>query len=87
MKKLVKVKEVEGEGLLALMGQRVTLFCMNYFYTGDLAGVNDTCVLLQNPAIVFDTGAYKEKDWKSVEKLPNDLYVQISAIEAFGVVK
>jgi hypothetical protein len=32
MKKLVKVEEVIGEGLLALMGQTVTVFCMNYIF-------------------------------------------------------
>lgn len=37
MKKLIQ--EVEGEGLIALLGKRVTLFCMNYIYTGDLVGV------------------------------------------------
>ena len=41
MKKLVNVTEVEGEGLTKLMGERVTLFCMNYIYTGKLVGVNE----------------------------------------------
>jgi hypothetical protein len=44
MKKLVE--EINGEGLDKLLGERVTLFCMNYIYTGKLSGVNSTCVLL-----------------------------------------
>ena len=32
MKKLVSVIEVEGEGLQALQGEIVTLFCVNYFH-------------------------------------------------------
>jgi hypothetical protein len=32
VKKLIKVEEVEGEGLVGLMGQRVTLFCLHYIY-------------------------------------------------------
>lgn len=87
MKKLVQVENVESEGLLALLGQRVTLFCLNYFYTGKLAGVNDDCVLLEEPSIVFQTGSYSNKTWESSEKLPNDLYVMKGAIEAFGIVK
>ena len=39
MKQLVTVTEVENEGLDGLMGQRITLFCGNYIYTGDLVGV------------------------------------------------
>ena len=87
MKKIVQVQEVNGEGLEALMGQRVTLFCLNYIYTGNLTGVNDTCVLLEEPAIVYETGAFTTKDWKDAQKLPNALYVQRCAIESFGVVK
>ena len=50
MKKLVEVTEVQGEGLEKLMGERVTLFCANYVYTGKLIGVNASCVLLKTPA-------------------------------------
>ncbi len=48
MKKIVTVTEVDGEGLVALMGKRVMLFCLNYIYTGTLTGVNATCVLLED---------------------------------------
>ena len=87
MRKIVTVTEVEGEGLVSLLGKRVTLFCMNYIYTGDLAGVNDTCVLLENPAIVYETGPLTTKDWKDAQPLPSAFYVQVSAIEAFGELK
>ena len=39
MKKIVNVQEVEGEGLVGLLGETITLFCLNYFYTGKLVGV------------------------------------------------
>ena len=67
MKKLII--EDENEGLLKLIGKRVTLFCVRYIYTGDLVGVNDTCVLLENGGIVFDTGDFKEKELKKVSYL------------------
>lgn len=87
MKKLVNVAEVEGEGLVKLMGERVTLFCMNYIYTGKLVGVNDTCVLLEDAGIVYETGELTTKSWKDMQKLPSEWYVSISAIESFGLLK
>jgi hypothetical protein len=87
MKKLINVTEVEGEGLVSLMGQRVTLFCLNYFYTGKLTGVNDTCVLLEDASIVYETGPLNDKAWKDAQALPNALYVQTRCIEAFTVLK
>lgn len=83
----VLVKKKNGEGLEALMGQWITLFCMNYIYTGKLISVNVTCVKLSHPAIVYETGAFDDKAWKDAQALPNDLYISTAAIEAFGVVK
>jgi len=87
MKKIVSVSEIDGEGLLALLGERVTLFGLNYIYTGKLTGVNDTCVLLEDAGIVYETGPFNEKGWKDCQSLPGPWYVQMSAIESFGVLK
>ena len=81
------VEEVNGEGLEALLGERITLMCMNYFYTGKLIGVNDTCVQLTDASVVFETGAYDTKVWKDEQALPHDWYVQIQSIESFGILK
>lgn len=85
MKKLIT--EVENEGLVKLMGRRVTLFCINYIYVGNLIGVNDTFVLLSEPAIVYETGPFGDSKWKDAQALPNEMYVMLSAVESFGVVK
>ena len=86
MKRLIE--NVEGEGLESLMGEQVTLLCVNYFYTGKLIGVNSTCVKLEKPSIVYETGEWSTKTWKDAQKLPSEhIYVQTSAIEAFGVLK
>jgi hypothetical protein len=85
MKKIVN--EVQGEGLEKLLGECVTLFCMNYIYTGTLTGVNETCVLLTDAAIVYETGAFTETNWKDAQKLPHDWYVQTASIESFGKLK
>jgi hypothetical protein len=85
MKKLI---EETGEGAMeSLMGEVITIFSLNYIYTGKLVGVNDTCCLLENPKIVYETGSFDTKEWSDAQALPNDLYVQYACIESFGVVK
>jgi hypothetical protein len=87
VKQLVKVEEVEAEGLIGLMGQVVTLFCGVYIYTGKLVGVNDSFVKLDQPKIVYETGEFTTKTWKDAQALPNSWYVQTAAIESFGICK
>lgn len=87
MRKLVQVQEVEGEGLDGLLGQRITLFCLNYIYTGTLVGVNDTCVRLDDPAIVYETGAFGDTGWKDAQPIASPHYVRLECIESFGQVK
>lgn len=82
-----KVVEVEGEGFTALLGKQVTCFCAVYIYTGKLVGVNDSFIKLEAPKIVYETGPFNEKNWKDAQALPNDLYIQLGMIEAFGEVK
>ena len=84
MKKLI---EVEGEGLVALLGQRVTLFCCNYIYTGKLIGVNETFCKLTEAAIVYETGAFDANEWKDAQNLPNDCYIMLENIESFMILK
>jgi hypothetical protein len=81
------IEEVSGEGLEGLLGECITLFCLNYIYTGKLIGVNDTCILLETPSIVYETGAFDTIDWQDAQRLPNQLYIQVAAIESFGIVK
>lgn len=87
MKKIVTVTEVDGEGLVALMGKKVVLFCLNYIYTGTLAWVNQTCVLLEDAAIVYETGAFGDSKFKDAQEIGSDLYVQTGAIESFSETK
>lgn len=86
MKKIIV--EESGEGLIKLLGKKVTLFCMNYIYTGELIGVNESCVLLKNPAIVYETGAFTDSKYKDCQSLNvSEWYVSIASIESFGVLK
>ncbi len=88
MKRKVKIEEVEGEGLVALLGKRVLLMCAGYFYEGELDGVNDSFVKLTDAHIVYSTGTFSDKEYSDVQKLHQDeWYVQLGLIESFGVSK
>ena len=82
MKKLVSVVEVEGQGYESLLGKEITVFGVNYIYTGTLAGVNDRNLLLENAAIVYETGPFASKGWKDAQQLPHPIYIEYSAIES-----
>lgn len=85
MKVLMEIKE---DGLESLMGKKVILFCANYFYTGILTGVNKSFVKLENPAIVYETGAFTDKQYKDEQLLgTKEHFVRIPAIESFGIAK
>lgn len=82
------VEEISGEGLEKFLGERITLFCLNYIYTGKLMGVNASCVLLEDAAIVYETGELTAGTaWKDAQKLPHAWYVQLCCVESFGILK
>lgn len=85
MKKIVETTN-EPVGLESLLGEKVRLMCANYFYSGELIGVNTTFVLLKGAKIIYDT------DTKGVPTtigtFPSDQwFVQVAAIESFGLEK
>ncbi len=79
--------ETENEGLTALMGKAVTIYCAKFIYCGILVGVNDTCLKLDPAKIVYNTGDFEDPDWAVASKLPEAWYIQLSSIESFGVLK
>ena len=84
MKKIIET--TDKEGLEKLLGERVLLLCGCYFYNGVLAGVNDDYVMLTDASIVYETGEWSAKQYKDGQKLPaKEWYVQVAAIESFGV--
>ena len=84
MKKVMNVVEVEGEGLMSLLGETVEVWCMNYFYWGTLAGVNEHDILLENAYVVYETGPLTNTSFKDAQKLPNPRYIRIASIESYA---
>ncbi len=44
-------------------------------------------MLLEDAAIVYETGPFADKTWKDAQKLPSAWYVQCAFIESFGLLK
>lgn len=88
MKKLVNVVETGESALESLMGERITLFCLNYIYAGKLIGVNETSILLEDPSIVYETGPFSDEKYKDEQKLNvKEFFIATNCIESFGVLK
>ena len=88
MKVIQTVSEVSGEGLESLMGKKVIIFAANYFYTGTLVGVNTHDIKLENPAIVYETGAFSDSKYKDEQLMGQKYhYVRTSFIESYGLAK
>ena len=85
MKKLI---EDNNEGLLALIGETVIIYCCRYIYHGKLVGVNDTCIKLASPSIIFETGGFDAPKYADQQDLcVQEWYIQTASIESFGVGK
>jgi hypothetical protein len=86
MKRIIETDEKAG--FEALLGEQITLMCANYTYEGKLVGVNDTFLLLEDPGIVFETGAYDDPKWKDRQAFKcRQWRVQIAAVESWGQLK
>lgn len=86
MKIITETKE--GEGLVGLLGENVVIICACYIYSGKLIGVNDTCIKLEDPHMVYETGPWADKKWKDAQPLGHKFhYVATGMIESFGLGK
>jgi hypothetical protein len=84
MKVLVETKEVQEEGFLCLLGKDVIIFGGAYIYAGKLVGVNQTCVKLENPHIVYETGPWTGKKFKDAQSLGKQFHYVCLPVESFG---
>lgn len=85
MKKLIV--EEKNEGMMKLLGEVITVYCMSFIYSGKLIGVNDECILIEGARIVYDTGGHNTKTWANSEPMPGEWYIMKNAIESFGIFK
>ena len=85
MKRLI---EVDGEsGFDAMLGEKVCLFCGVYIYTGNVVGVNDDHIELDEPQLVYETGELNNGEWKDSQPLPSPWRVMRQGLESWGPAK
>jgi hypothetical protein len=72
--------------LESLLGERVTLFCTNYIYTGKLTAVG-AYAELTDASLVYETGPFSDKQWKDAQPLPRPILVPLGAVEMITVLK
>lgn len=83
MKIITETKDVEG--LEALLGEQVVIICACYIYSGKLVGVNTSCIKLEDPHMVYETGTWTDKSWKDAQRLGSKFhYIVMGAIESFA---
>ncbi len=72
------------------IGSGVFLICATYIYSGVLESIDHEYVVLTEPSIVYETGAWsalskskKKAAWKNAERLPTSrLPIDRGAVEA-----
>ena len=85
MKRIVESEDMSG--FEAVLGDKVTLYCQIYIYTGKLVGVNEDHLELDDAKIVYETGELAGGDWKDAQPLPTPHRVMLQSIESWGPAK
>lgn len=84
MKRLVET-ETKDE-LEKYLDKQIVFLCSNYFYTGKLVGFNDDFFTIKDPAIIYETGSWSNKEWKDCQKMNEDeISVMKHSIECFFI--
>ena len=69
----------------SLVGEVVTLVCVNYIYTGYLEEVSEYCARLNPAFVVYQTGEHDvRKPWLDKRPFPGEWFVALDALESFG---
>ena len=82
-----RVIETDEGGFAAMLGEKITLYCGVYIYTGKLTGVNDDHLELEDPKLVYETGELAGGGWTDAQVLPSPHRVMLQAIESWGPAK
>ena len=82
-----RIVETEDGGFEVMLGEKITLFCGIYIYTGTLVGVNKDHVELEAPKLVYETGDLTAGLWKDAQPLPGPWRVMYHGIESWGPAK
>ena len=81
------VVETDEGGFVAMLNEKVCLFCGVYIYTGKLVGVNDDHLEIVDAMLVYETGELLHGPWKNAQPLPNPWRIMKHGIESWGPAK
>jgi len=84
---MLTIMESSQTGLTEYLGKKITLFCCNYIYTGTLVALDKSWAKIEGAGIVYETGAFSEKNWKDMQPLPHPVYIRLSSVESVMVLK
>ena len=81
--------KARAAGIATFRGKSITLYCLNYIYTGKVVEVTSEEVDLAGAAIVYETGELKAPKFLDAQELPGpeNHFVRISAVESYGAGK
>jgi hypothetical protein len=84
MKQIIDVNEASI--LDKYLGKIITVFCCRYIYAGKLIKIDSKDIVLADPKIVYETGAFSSNDWKDAQSLDtNEWAISLQSIESYGV--
>jgi hypothetical protein len=70
-----------------VIGKRVLVMCLNYFYEGKLEEVTGNFIRLSDAGIVYETGPWSADRYEDIQKTEGDHCVMTQAIESFCLSK
>lgn len=89
MKKYIETEsenKIEEHGFTPLIGENITVFCCRYIYHGKLIEEGNDYIKLKNPSIVYETGAFSDKQFSDIQSLNVETWnIAKQSIEGFGV--
>jgi len=85
MKRIVET--AEESGFEAMLGEKISVWCGIYIYTGQLTGVNEDQIELTNAYIIYETGDLASGPWKDAQSLPGIWRIMKRGIESWGKAK
>lgn len=87
MKRILEETGTNAIESLMASGKRITFFHLNYIYCGVIIAIDGDRCLLNDPAIVYETGVFTEPGWSDAQSLPHPIWLNYTTCESFGEVK
>ncbi len=82
-----RIVETTDGGFDAMLGEKITLYCGIYIYTGKLVGINEDHLELEEPQLIYETGELADGEWKLAQALLSPHRVMRQGIESWGPAK